>query len=104
MKHAKAAFIISFKSPYQKNKSVVVLASHNSNNLYEITESLNQKASRGIYIQGSIAEFVNKSINSADVAPTYHVGKLKPLEGIFWYFRTHPLTLYMVCPSLPYSL
>lgn len=91
--HSKAAFLISFKSPYYKNKSVVVLASQDPSNLIAITDALGEKASKGIFIKGSISEFINKSINAADVSETYYVGKLKPFESIFWYFKNHPLIL-----------
>lgn len=91
--HSKAAFLVSFKSPYNSNKSVVVFASQDPANLTAITDALQEKASKGIYIKGSISEFTNKSINAADVAETYYVGKLKPFESIFWYFKNHPLTL-----------
>jgi cellulose synthase operon protein B len=91
--HGKAAFLIGLKSPYSSQKSIVVLASKDSSNLKKISEALNEKASKGVFVQGSIAEFINGSINSADVSETYYVGKLKPFESIFWYFKNHPITL-----------
>ena len=91
--HSKAAFLIGLKSPYSSQKSIVVLASKDPANLNKISEALNEKTSKGIYVQGSITEFINGSINSADVSETYYIGKLKPFESIFWYFKNHPITL-----------
>ncbi|WP_313070378.1 cellulose biosynthesis cyclic di-GMP-binding regulatory protein BcsB [Melaminivora sp.] len=89
------AVIAGLESPYQKGRSVVLLASHQAAGLQQAMDALLDPDLLK-RIQGSAAVVRGKQVSSLLAEPAYYVGRLDPFTYVQWWLSRNPLSMVLL--------
>lgn len=87
--------MMAFESPLQSTRSVVFLYADKSTDLQKISDVLTDPE-RVASVQGDFAVVQDKSVNHAQVSPTYYLGSLPSLSKLRWFLGDQPMLLSLM--------
>jgi len=87
--------MMAFESPLQSTRSVVFLYADKSTDLQKISDVLTDPE-RVASVQGDFAVVQDKSVNHAQVSPTYYLGSLPPMSKLRWFLGDQPMLLSLI--------